>query len=208
LSDLGTASVDLRGRYRVFARVRRSSATGGINARIQWGVAGGQVTTNASVPTALTTNLCMTDLGEIQIPRGWDPITNFRDGRAWPVSDVYHLALQAERTGGTSTLDVDHLQLVPADDRLAIYKWVEAGPDRWWFDAEDGSVHARNSSDQIASAVPPIPVGPGLPWLSPGKDNRVFMLYEIGSGMATTLTTIAVEIAYFPLYLTVRPAST
>jgi hypothetical protein len=123
------------------------------------------------------------------------------------VSDAFYLSLRAQRVSGSGTLDVDYLILVPSDDRLAIVKWAEAGPDRWWLDAHDNSVHARNSSDQIATGTPPTLAG-GLPMLAPNQTNRLFMVYEVGAGLTTTLTTTTVTVSYFPRYLSVRPAST
>ena len=87
-------------------------------------------------------------------------------------------------------------------------KWVEAGPSYWWLDAEQPSrSHARNASDQVATAATPA-IDFGLPMLTPNQTNRVYMVYEVGSGLATTLTTVTVTVSYFPRYLSVRPAST
>jgi hypothetical protein len=208
LTDLGTASVDLRGRYRVFARYRKNTAGDNIILKLRWGTSfSADTTTNAEFSTPNVATLCMADLGEIQIPRGQDPVTNFRDGVPVAVSDAFYLSLRAQRVSGSGTLDVDYLILVPSDDRLAIVKWAEAGPDRWWLDAHDNSVHARNSSDQIATGTPPTLAG-GLPMLAPNQTNRLFMVYEVGAGLTTTLTTTTVTVSYFPRYLSVRPAST
>jgi hypothetical protein len=208
-TDLGTASVDLRGRYRVFARYRKNTAGDNIVLKLRWGTSfSADTTTNDAFTTPNVATLCMADLGEIQIPRGRDPVTNFRDGVQVAVSDAFYLSLRAQRVSGSGTLDVDYLILVPSDDRLGIVKWAEAGPDRWWLDAYDESVHARNSSDQIATGTPPAGPTFGLPMLTPNQTNRVFMVYEVGSGLTTTFTTVAVTISYFPLYLSVRPAST
>ena len=208
LTDLGTASVDLRGRYRVFARYRKNTAGDDIVLKLRWGTSfSADTTTNTAFTTPNVATLCMADLGEIQIPRGRDPVTNFRDGPPTWVSNSFYLSLRAQRVSGSGTLDVDYLILVPSDDRLAIVKWAEAGPDRWWLDAEDDSVHARNSSDQIATGTPPMLAG-GLPMLTPNQTNRLFMVYEMGAGLTTTLTTVTVTVSYFPRYLSVRPAST
>lgn len=205
--DLGTASVDLRGRYRVFARYRKNTSGDAIGLRIQWGTSSGEVTTNDTFATPNVATLVTADLGEIQIPGGWDPVTNFRDGVQVAVTDTYYLEFQAARTSGSGTLDIDYLILVPADDRFGIVKWMEAGPDRWWLDAHDNTVHARNSSDHIATSSPPRLAG-GLPMLAPNQTNRVYMVYEIASGLTTTLTTITVTISYFPRYLAIRPSAT
>jgi hypothetical protein len=208
LSDLGTASVDLRGRYRVYARYRKNTAGDAVSLQIQWGTSGGTVTTNTTFVTPNVATLVMADLGEVQIPRGQDPVTNLFDGVAVAASDTFHLAFRAQRVSGSGTLDIDYLILVPADDGLSIIKWVEAGPDHWWLDGGDNArTHARNSSGQIASAMTPGATTP-VPMLSPNQTNRLFMVYEVGSGLTTTLTTITVTVSYFPRYLSVRPAST
>lgn len=210
LTDLGTASVDLRGRYRVFLRYRKNTATDDINIQLTWGTSSLQKTTNDVFVPPDTTDICFADLGEIQIPRGEDPTTNFRDGVEVAVSDVFFLAVLAGRTAGSGTLDSDLLLLVPADDRFSRLTWVEAVPDadRWWLDADTNWAHARNSSDRIVTSQPPEPRG-GLPMLTPNQTNRLFMLYEVGEGKAHAIaTTTTVSVAYFPRYLSVRPATT
>jgi hypothetical protein len=125
--------------------------------------------------------------------------------------DGFGLVLQAERTSGSGSLDLDCLMLVPADDRLGIVKWGFAGAiaDHWWLDAHDNWAHARTAADEVVSVeAPGGPVG-GFPMLTPNQTNRIFMLYEVGEGRAHAIsTTTVVSVSYMPRYLTVRPATT
>jgi hypothetical protein len=212
LADLGTASVDLRGTYRVFLRYRKNTSGDGINLRLQWGDgSGNELITNDTFATPNTTNITMADLGLISIPYGIDPVYDHRTGTELVVDDKFGLEVDAERTSGSGTLDLDFVLLVPADDRLALIEWAEteSAADRRWLDALDWSVHARTSADEVVSVEAPHARAGGLPMLTPNQTNRIFMLYEIAQSRAHAIaTTTTVSVSYYPLYLTVRPATT
>jgi hypothetical protein len=205
--DLGTASVDLRGRYRVYLRYRKNTSGDGINLMLRWGDVGFTTVDNAIFATPNTTSTCMADLGDISVPLGLDPVFD-PSGTELAVADAFQLLLMAERTSGSGTIDFDFLLLVPADDRLAVLKWQAGGADRWLLDARDDSAHGRSSSDQVASAGGPSIAGE-LPMLTPNQTNRIYMLREVAPGLSSTLTTVTnVSVSYWPRYLSVRPAST
>jgi hypothetical protein len=206
-ADLGTASVDLRGRYRVLLRYRKNTSGDGINLMLRWGDVGFTTVDNAIFATPNTTSTCMADLGDISVPLGLDPVFD-PSGTELAVADAFQLLLMAERTSGSGTIDFDFLLLVPADDRLAVLKWQAGGADRWLLDARDDSAHGRSSSDQVASAGGPSIAGE-LPMLTPNQTNRIYMLREVAPGLSSTLTTVTnVSVSYWPRYLSVRPAST
>jgi hypothetical protein len=209
VTDLGTASVDLRGRYRVFLRYRKNTTSDGINLELRWGDTSGFVTiTNDAFVTPNTTNITTADLGEVTIPAGGDPVTD-PSGTELSVSDSYRFRLMAERTSGSGSIDFDFLLFVPADDRLAIVQWPSSAlADRWLLDARDNSVHARDSSDRVVSAWMPAVAG-GLSMLTPNQTNRIYMLQRVEPTVAWALTTVTnVSVSYWPRYLSVRPAST
>jgi hypothetical protein len=207
LTDLGAASVDLRGTYRVFLRYRKNTSGDGINIQLRWGDGNSNIF-NDAFATPGTTSTAMADLGLIRVPFGVDPVTNFRSGTELVVDDLTNIRVYAERTSGSGTLDMDFLLFVPADDRLGIVDWPPGGlgEDHWWLDAHDTSAHARNSSDEVFVIAAPAISG-GFPMLSPNQTNRLFVLYRTGTDYAISATR-AVSVSYYPLYLTVRPAST
>jgi hypothetical protein len=209
LFDLGTPSVDLRGTYRVFLRCRKNTSTDAVNVQLRYGDASlFSFVTNDSVALADTTALRLYDLGLLTVPRGFDPVYDLRSGVELPVDDSVEIQVRAERTSGAGTLDLDYLILVPADDRFAAAAWpTSSGPASWWLDAFDNSIHARTASDEISPTPAPSLTG-GLPMLSPSQTNRIYMFHVATSGTHTISGTDAVSVSYYPLYLTVRPAST
>lgn len=209
VTTVGTAGVDLRGRYRVFLRYRRSSATGEINVQLRWGSDSTTEITNTAFATSGTA-LAAADLGEISMPMGVDPVTG-SDGTEMSVANNFRLTMQAERTSGTSTIDFDFLALIPADDRTGIVQWnsLSTSYDHVLLDAEDTSVVVRDSSNRIFSTNA-ASVSGGFPMLSPGQTNRLYMLRSVAAtGSVWSLTTVSpVSVSYLPRYLSVRPAST
>jgi hypothetical protein len=206
LSDLGTASVDLRGRYRVLLRYRKNTSTDGINLQLEWG-GSTQVITNTAFAAPNTTNITTADLGEMSIPAGHDPVVD-SSGVELVVSDTAYFALKAERTSGSGTIDFDFLMLVPADDRTAVVKWTDPTGSTWLLDGRDNNPYHLDASDRVISVAAPSVSG-GVPMLSPNQTNRIVMLRETRSEGIWSLTTVSpVSVSYMPRYLTVRPAST
>jgi hypothetical protein len=212
LLDVGTASVDLRGTYRVFLRYRKNTSSDGINLQLRWGDANSWVNIDNDVyATVNNTTITTADLGLVSIPVGDDPVTD-TDGTELVVSDSWRMVLRAERTSGSGTIDFDFLMLVPADDRLGIVQWNDdssSPSDHWILRAEDWKASARDASGQVISAAPPAARAGGLPFLTPNQTNRIVMLRSVRAGDLWTLTTVSpVSVSYYPRYLTVRPAST
>jgi hypothetical protein len=206
--DLGTASVDLRGTYRVFLRYRRTSADA-MNLRLFWG-GDWQTIGNDTVAAEGSTNaLVMANLGLVSIPAGDDPVTD-ADGTELPASDSFVLRLQAERVSGTGNMDFDFLLLVPADDRFAVVGWDDdssSWTDHWILNADGTKASARDASGNVISAAAPF-ITSGLPMLSPNQTNRIYMLRSVRATDIASLTTVSpVSVSYYPRYLTVRSAS-
>jgi hypothetical protein len=212
LTDLGTASVDLRGTYRVFVRYRKNTSGDAVNLRLVWGDGSrNDIINNDTFATPNTTSITMADLGLISIPFGLDSVYDFRSGTELAVDDRFRIEIEAGRTSGSGSLDLDFVLLVPADDRFGLIEWgeTESASDRRWLDALDWSVHGRTSADEVVSVAAPAARSGGLPLLTPNQTNRIYMLYEVAESRAHAIaTTTTVSVAYYPLYLTVRPAST
>lgn len=192
-------NTDIRGRYRVFARFKRTAGTGVLRVRFSSGAHLGP-----EIILPATANRVMVQLmEELPIPWGIDPVTHGASGTPIPVQGV-PLSLFAARDSGSDTLAVDLLRLLPIDDRTAVLKFPAVGTDRWYFDAEDNSRHHRDGADWLTDAGGIPSLSGGFPLLSPDETNRIYVLQEIGSGLATSLTTVSpVSISYWPLYVDV-----
>lgn len=214
-----SASVDARGTYRAFARVRQNTAADIHTMRLRHGGADVQVT-NSTVtlpqdlgPGAPTRK--MIDLGKVQIPTGYDPVERGMSGVALATEGVY-LALDAGRTSGSGTLDVDYLMLLPIDDKAMFVDWPENATVTD-FVLEGGpapSAYARNASAQITSTQAVQIAGTGL-MITPGVTNRIFFHRDVGTGTAATgsgdsvTATTTLTPSYYPRYVGgFRPATT
>ncbi len=214
-----TASVDARGTYRVFARVRQSAGSDVHTMRLRHGGIDVQIT-NATVILPVDTGpgaptVKMIDLGIVQIPTGYDPVERGRSGVELATEGVF-LAVDAGRTSGAGTLDVDYLLFLPIDDRCMYVNWPENATvtDFVVRGGEEPAVYARNASAQLTSTQAPEIAGNGL-MITPGVTNRVFFHRDIGittaatgSGDSVTATTTLTP-SYYPRYVGgFRPATT
>lgn len=197
-----TPSVDARGRYEVFLRYRRSSATGPVNVRL--GQSDGSTTVyNDEVATQLTTQRRWLSLGQVQIPLGADPIYDPAGNELAARGTVF--TVQAERESGTSTLDFDALLLVPCDDGAGMVTWpTSTGPTYAVVDAAAGLVYNVGSSGEIYPREASEMAGT-FPWLTPGQDTRLWVLLNAGGAASavsddiTSSTDVTVE--YLPRHL-------
>jgi hypothetical protein len=214
-----SASVDARGTYRVFARVRQNTGADQWDMRLKWGGLDVQQT-NDTVhlpqdvgPSAPT--IKMIDLGIIQIPVGFDPMERALSGVEVATEGVF-LDVQAGRTSGSGTLDIDYLMFLPADDKQELIMWPEAATvtDFYVSGGQSPSVYARNASAQIVSTQSVEIAGTGM-MITPNRTNRVFFHRDIGTGTAITgagdsvTATTTLTPSYFPRYLfPLKPVST
>lgn len=197
---------DMRGTYRVYIRIRRS-ASDGATIRFQAGGDNGATVTGDTVSCPATTSILWVDLGRLSLPVGPDPVTDGPSGvelEAWRG----YLEIQAARTG-TGTLDVDAIDLVPADDRLLLASWPRSsGATDIVLDSGRTIAYCRGSALEVRANDIVTLVG-GPPMVSPGVTNRVYMLRNVGSANADTLSTYSVTYYYWPRYVSVArpPAS-
>lgn len=202
-----SASVDARGRYRVFLRYRKSVSGDEIDVRLQWGDSN-QPITNATQSLPAGVSRRYTDLGEVQIPVGVDAETDLTGA---PRSALgIHLAIQAERVSGSGNLDFDVIMLIPADDRLALVYWAAVGgPSYAVVNGVADAVYATNASDATSAEAPVVALG-GLPAVSPGVTNRIFVMVDVNplAAQDTIGDSFTIVPSYVPRYLHVRPPST
>jgi hypothetical protein len=194
-----SASVDARGTYRVFVRVRKSSAASVVKLQVTCGDPGGvalSATDAATLP--LNTTLQLVDLGLITIG-GAAPVLD-GDGTELSVAGA-RILVYGERTSGSGSLDVDYLLFVPADDRLAVIKSVLNGvtPNRFRIDSDQERVFAINAAGAVET-IAAVSVAGGLPMVSPGVTNRVYFLEDVTAAVSDTAALTA---EYWPRYLLV-----
>lgn len=207
-------SVDARGTYRVYLRVRQTVATDVIAVQMFWGttIENDKVT----LPTSSSTSWKYVDLGLVQNPVGY---VDTEDGVSGveTLSGGIGLVVYAQRVSGTGSLDSDVLLLVPADDRLLLLTWPgTAGPSTgatsFVVDSNRGEIYGLGASGERFPTNPVEPEG-GFPMISPGVTNRVYLARDVGwetagigeTGPGDDITgTVTVGAYYWPRYLTVR----
>lgn len=209
-SAFPATSVDIRGTYRVFARATIPSTIVQASFRLVHGI---RRTTNATVTYTSGGVLATTtiDLGLVQIPEGVDPGTLGYSGAQIPAIPPY-LEVQASRISGSGSVTWDYIVLVPADDCFSIVSWglspSTGPPDRMVFDGVSRTVYNIDSSGNIFDGTTTSFVG-NPPMVSPGVTNRIAMLRNVTpNGVDAVTGSVAVTVAYWPRYLTVRPVST
>ncbi|MGX4657109.1 carbohydrate binding domain-containing protein [Micromonospora sp. SCSIO 07396] len=198
------ASVDVRGTYRAFVRVRHSVSADVMQVRLAYvmdssSVAGDTVT----VPSGTTWR--WVDAGLVQIPLGYDPGTDGLSGAPLPVWGV-SIFLSAARVSGSGNLDTDTIMLVPADDRLCTIRWPEFGsPTSYVVDSSATAVYATSPAGEVRAAIAEMA---GLtPMVSPGVTNRVHLLRDVGSEYSDgddATAYVRVTPYYWPRYLHIR----
>jgi hypothetical protein len=204
-----SASVDVRGTYRVFLRCSSSTTGQTFNIQLQHGI---RAAKNAVVNLATSTanNFCVVDLGLVQLPEGFDPVTDGMSNVQLPVAGV-PLTLYVQRVSTTGQLTCDYLYFVPADDHFGIVNWGSTTPTTFVFDGTGRSVYGLDGSGNIADIATAGFVG-DPPYVSPGVTNRITFLRDItkAPGLDDPVTSFAtLTCSYYPRYLgTVRPLST
>jgi hypothetical protein len=198
-------SVDVRGTYRVFAKVR--GATSVFTMQLEHGI---RAIKNPTVTATLTNNVyTYVDLGLVQMPEGVDPITDGPGGLPLAVVGV-PLKFYALRVSGAGFLIWDHFLLVPADDKFGIVKWGSTTPTSFIVDGASRSIYGVDGSGRIADIGSTAITG-DFPTVSPNVANRISYVNDVTPDMSTSdpvATTVTLGLSYWPRYLTVRPVLT
>lgn len=198
-----TSSEALKGRYRVFVKVRRSAATSAFTMRYH--VPGGSDVfgPQVSYDVGLPNSVWMMDLGIVEFPSpgpapagiGYSGLTA---GHSQPT-----LEIQAKRDSGALPLDMDYVVLMPADERMCSFRQVSSmgyivldGPQDMTYGMAAGtSPFGAAVSDRIVDnnggLVPRIG---GLPMLVPGAVNRWHVLRATHDVTATSTW----DVSYWP----------
>lgn len=201
-----TPSVDVRGTYRVLARIRRNTGTDTHYLRLSYGNSSSPIYGDiVSTPSASITDPIWVDLGLVPYPTGQDPVTDMSAAEI-PVGGQY-LAVQTQRVSGAGTLDLDCLLFVPADDRLLIATLnPDAGAVAQVIDSARTMAYGVGASGEIRPTIPAQIAG-GAPMVSPGVTNRIAMINILqGTPGDTITTTRKVTPSYWPRYLHIAAA--
>ncbi|MEV4767807.1 carbohydrate binding domain-containing protein [Micromonospora humida] len=202
------ASPDLRGTYRQLVRCRKSVAGDVIQMRAVWSqdstVIYGDIVTLPG-----DTVWRWIDLGLVQFPMGFDPVTDGLSGSPAPVTGpVFDTAI--ERISGSGNVDSDSVAFVPADDRMLGIVFPTSGlPTAFIIDSAASGVYGVGSSAEVRSAR--VETAGLPPMVSPGVTNRVWWFRDVGSEFATgddATGYTRITPYYWPRYLHVRPVTT
>lgn len=210
------SSTDYRGAYRVFMRNKKTVSGDSIDVQLQWGTST-PVISNDIVTLPATANMNYVDLGIVQFPGGYDPVTDGLSNVEIPVTGTF-LALYARRNSGSGSLDMDVFLFMPVDDRFEIIKWPTLQAfSTDIFVAEGGprpSVYCTDTTGFIRTTEM-VEISGGGMMITPGRTNRLFFVQDVGTtapvaGTGDSLTsTHVLTCSYFPRYLfPLKPPST
>lgn len=200
--DTGS-SVDWPGTYRVMARVRVSTGT------VKMQLSTGSSVSSRNTPTTIDGNgaFVMADLGLVRLPlRSAGRSAGYGPDHAAIGST---LSFYAERTVGAGTLEIDFIQIVPADEE---YAFVQAPVSSGLIlDGPNGDVYAHDGAGHLAPIGALVPYIDGsLPTVSPrAATNRVFFINGVGLPTSGGITgSFQMTLSYWPRYRIVRPVLT
>lgn len=208
-----TASVDVRGTYRVFVRCDTTvSDTDSYTFQLKHG---NRLIANRAV--GIVTGMArpvMIDLGLVQFPEGSDPVTDGATGAELSVAGMT-LQLLASRTSGSGQVHFDYMLFIPADDRLSIVNWgvyQSSTTTSFVYDGYQRMVYALSSGGAVADAKQAGFVG-DPPMVSPNVTNRVYFVRDVNSAALAANadaynTTVTLNCSYWPRYLSIRPITT
>jgi hypothetical protein len=205
----GTATVEARGLYRVYARVVKSIFTDTWDMKLGFGASATAPTFNdvqrTPVPSPGNNGPWMVDLGFLPVPPGSDPIYHGYSGSLMKCV-VPFVGVYAQRVAGTGTLQIDYLYFIPADESTIITVW----PADLVVYAVDGTTDAGGSCYATVAALdevittngfPQITSGGGFPELIPGTQvNRIHLLRNVditGNVLDPTLSNNTTIRAYY-----------
>lgn len=210
-----SASTDARGVYRVFLRNRHTVGTDVITVQLLWGNSTTSIQ-NDVITLPLNTAVQYADLGLVQIPAGYDPVTDGLSGVEIAAQGAF-VSVSARRASGSGNFDTDVLLFVPADDRFETVKMptsmggtdiivLEGGPRPGGYQTTSGGNLISNQPIELA--------GGGM-MITPNRTNRLFFIRDLGTGVAAAGTsddltaTTTITPSYYPRYVGgFRPAST
>jgi hypothetical protein len=204
-----SASVDVRGQYRVYLRAHASSGSNTFAFQLGHGQRPVTNTERDVTFASITNGPRMIDLGLVQMPEGFDPGGNGPSGVALPVAGVA-IGVFASRLSGSGNLIYDYLLFMPADDRQCLVNWGATSVTQFVLDGYSRTVYALNSSGQIQDNGISYFTG-DIPYFAPNVINRVCYINDVTpepSLADLNSGTCTLDWFYWPRYLYVRPVTT
>lgn len=194
---LGSVGVDIRGTYRLFARVRRNggAATDDYELRAQLGRTGGTITVS---------NLTGPQLVDLGLFAAGDVVSDGYGAEIAVTSPTF--VLNAQRTAGTGDLDIDYILALPAD---AAYCQVDfaaniGATDIGVLDGPQDAVYRTAAAGGWLKAGYAL-VG-GIPELVPNQTNRLYVVRSRSATDDRVADDLNLTVRYWPRYLYTRPA--
>lgn len=189
-----------KGTYRVFARVRNNTATTTYQIQTDLGGVSGPLTEFTLASAAIS----VLDLGLFDFPYPAPTPPSFgHSGLTATSYPAQTMGIQAARTTGTGTLDIDYLYFMPADERLLTVQGVNA-LGRIIIDGPmNKSYGMTQASDPFGATRVPDSAGSlvtmfgGVPILVPGVTNRWFIM-RAKNHVITNTYQLSVD--YWPQY--------
>lgn len=199
----GTTDPQFRGRYIVYAVVRKSVATDEI--KIACTAAAGSLATTSPVTLPNTTNRVAVRVGIYSTELYPDRV----GGVVLAGPQAASIAMHAQRVSGAGDLDWDCVYLVPATDSVLLWS-LGSQTDPFVLDAgiESAYFHFGGVVNGTHAPLVTAQFSGGFPWLAPGKTNRL-TLVNLGpaTGPHLKTPTCTMNVYYFPRYLFVRPVA-
>lgn len=199
-------SVEYRGIYRIFVRVRRSDATTAMQLQMRDAV-GALGIVGPIVTLPLQTYWMWIDIGLIALPLGADdPVNEGYNGLPQLVTGPSSFVLDAGSASATPDLDWDVVLAAPADEELSIINWKGGGAntDRI-MDGPTDKCYSRNGASSIPFQEPVARTG-DIPLLAPNQTNRIAFLRNVGGGVTDDKTlSQQVTVVFWPRFLYIRP---
>lgn len=202
----GTATVEARGTYRVYARVVKTIFTDVWDVQLRYGADAATAVINDTrrtpTPSPGNNGPWNIDLGLMPCPVWSDPVHHGFSGVRTKCM-VPFVGLYAQRVSGTGALQIDYLYFVPADDLTLIARFpttdtlyaIDGTTD------EGGACYAMPATlDEITTTAGPVQIvgGGGFPEVIPGQTNRLHVIRQTDpNGTVDTLTSTTTWVAYY-----------
>jgi hypothetical protein len=202
--------VAVRGRHRVIAFARGAGTTGVNRAWCSLLRSATYIQIGSKTEFSQDTVRRMVDLGVFYWPG--DDLHN--PSLLTPPPTNRNVYFGAERVSGSATLEWDAFMLLPAGGQTGVAVTSLATGMFTQYLVLDGdreiAYSAASSGDPTGGAIQlePSAVVGGFPSLHPGKSNRLFVLSSSAEDYCLVGSTTTVNLAYWPRYVHVRPAST
>jgi hypothetical protein len=194
-----------RGTYRVFVRLRRNGGASTDDFEVRGMVLEQFGSTQAGevvTITNLSTSPILVDLGQFEIGPSKPLYRGYESFIPMQIGD-YELHLQARRTSGTGSLDVDYAICLPVDESYAQLDHSSVLEDMVLDGPNDESFFSDEPAFDVASLYVPERIG-RAPLLVPNQDNRLYFTITDATSphpFSPLTYQVGVDVIYWPRYL-------